>query len=78
MDKFLTYLISPLLVEPDKLTITDNEGTITVEVGADDTGRIIGKHGSVIHSLRVLLKTYCAVHQVPQVTLVLNSPPKKD
>ena len=78
MDKFLVYLISPLLVEPEKLVITPNEGTITLEVGSEDTGRIIGKHGSVIHSLRVLLKTYCAMHQLPQVTLVLNSPPKTD
>lgn len=77
MEKFLSYLISPLLVEPDKLTVAVNNSAITVSVGSQDTGRVIGKHGSVIHSLRVLLKTFCSIHRTPQVTLILNTPPKE-
>ena len=78
MDDFLSYLISPLLSEPDQLTIAQNSSTVTVKVADSDTGRIIGKHGAVINALRTLVKTYCSKNHVPQVTIVLDSPPKTD
>jgi len=78
MENFLTYLISPLLSDPAGLTISQNSSTVTVKVSDADTGRIIGKHGAVINALRTLTKTYCAKNHLPQVTIVLDSPPKKD
>lgn len=78
MDQFLTYTITPLLDEPEKLKISVNDNAVTVEVAEVDTGKVIGKHGSVIHALRVLLKTYCLSHDLPQAALILNAPIKKD
>lgn len=76
MQDYLTYLISPLLSQPNQLEITSQPGTVSIKVGIDDTGRIIGKHGLVINSLRTLLKTYCHLRELPFVTLTLSAPPK--
>lgn len=75
MEDFLRFLISPLLSSPDELVISTNASTITIKVADGDVGRLIGKHGSVINALRTLTKTYCSSHSLPQVTLVLDSPP---
>jgi predicted RNA-binding protein YlqC (UPF0109 family) len=77
MEDFLKFLLKPLLSEPKKLHITIQGNSIVVKVADIDVGRIIGKHGSVIHSLRTLLKTYCATHQLTYVSLVLDSPKKE-
>ncbi|MBI2587327.1 KH domain-containing protein, partial [Candidatus Amesbacteria bacterium] len=65
MPNYLTYLITPLLSHPDQLEISSQAGSVTIKVSPDDTGRVIGKHGLVINSLRTLLKTYCHLHQLP-------------
>jgi predicted RNA-binding protein YlqC (UPF0109 family) len=77
MEDFLKYLLTPLLSEPKKLHITAQGNSIVVKVADADVGRIIGKHGSVIHSLRTLLKTYCATRQLAFVSLILDSPKKE-
>ena len=78
MRNFLSFLITPLITNPDGLKISENGHLVTVEVDPVDVGRVIGKQGTVIHHLRTLLKTYCAVRNIPQTTLVMNTPPKKD
>ncbi len=77
MKDFLHFIIAPLLDQPESLNISVNENAVTVEVAESDTGKVIGKHGSVIHSLRVLLKTFCINNNLPQAALILNAP-KKD
>jgi len=76
MQDYLTYLITPLLANPAELEISAQPGSVTIKVGPDDTGRVIGKHGMVINSLRTLLKTYCHLRSLPFVTLTLSAPPK--
>ncbi len=76
MEEFIRYLLTPLLSEPKKLKITVLADIVTVKVADADTGRIIGKGGNVINAIRILLKTYCANHQLPPKTLNLQSPPK--
>ncbi len=76
MKDFLKYLLSPLVSSPDEIKVSENGHLVTLEVDPADTGRVIGKKGAIIHHLRVLVKTYCATHELSQVTLVLNSPPK--
>lgn len=76
MRNFLSFLISPLISDPEKLKISENGHLVTVEVAPEDVGRVIGKQGAVIHHLRTLLKTYCAVRNLPPTTLVMNTPPK--
>jgi uncharacterized protein len=76
MEQFIKYLITPLLTDPDSLEISSGPSLITIKVAEADTGRIIGKQGNVISAIRTLLKTYCAIHQLPPVNLILNTPPK--
>lgn len=75
MEEFVKYLITPLLSLPDGLEISSQPGAIMVKVADEDVGRIIGKQGNVINSIRTLLKTYCAVHQLPPANLILKTPP---
>jgi predicted RNA-binding protein YlqC (UPF0109 family) len=75
MEDFIRYIVTPLLSQPDSLEISSQTGAITLKVGDSDVGRVIGKQGNVINSIRTLLKTYCAVHQLPPTNLVLNTPP---
>lgn len=79
MQDFLTYLISPLLSEPEKLEISINGSAVIIKVADADTGHIIGKHGTIINALRTLTRTYCTVRSLPIVNLILNTPElKKD
>lgn len=76
MKDFLVYLLTPLVAKPESISVTENGHMVTLEVDPEDVGRVIGKKGTVIHHLRILLKTYCSTHKLTAVTLVLNSPPK--
>jgi predicted RNA-binding protein YlqC (UPF0109 family) len=77
MKQFLEFLITPLLSSPENLVIDINPGNILISVSESDAGKIIGKKGSVINALRVLLKAYCINHKLTFHNLNLNSP-KKD
>lgn len=77
MQDFLNFLITPLLSDPSALQINQNGNIVTLKVGDVDTGRVIGKHGATINSLRTLLKTYCAAQNIPVVNLILDAPTKK-
>lgn len=71
MEDFLKFVITPLLSQPDKLELHSQPGSLTLHVSPEDMGRVIGKHGVIISALRTLLRTYCAIHQLPPVTLTL-------
>ncbi len=74
MEDFLKFLLTPLLSEPKKLKFSVSPGQISLEVAPADVGRIIGKQGSVINSIRTLSKTYCATRQLPPVNVTLITP----
>lgn len=73
MQDFLTFLITPLLTQPDQLVITIHNYSISLKVAPEDAGRVIGKHGIVISSLRNLCRTYCISHQQNPVNLSLEN-----
>ena len=77
MEKFLEFLITPLLSEPKSLKLKTESSQITIQIADADTGRVIGKQGSVINAIRTLAKTYCALHQLPPVNINLLAGPKK-
>ena len=60
MKKVLNYLVSSIVDNPDEVEITEAEenGVInyTVSVAKEDMGKIIGKNGKVIKSIRNVFK----------------------
>ena len=60
MKKALEYIISSIVESPKEVEITENEenGIInfTIKVATSDMGRIIGKNGKVIRSIRNIIK----------------------
>jgi len=56
----LLYIISSIVESPDKVSVTEEEadGVINflVTVDKDDMGKVIGKNGKVIKSIRNVLK----------------------
>jgi len=60
MKETLTYIVKSLVENPDKVIVTEETTemgtTYYIEVGEGDMGRIIGKQGKTISSLRTIFK----------------------
>ncbi len=60
VDALVAYLVSALVEHSDEVTIEKREtgGMFVYEVGVhpDDTGKLIGRQGRVIKSLRTLVR----------------------
>lgn len=60
MKDTLAHIISSIVTDPGQVTITesDEEGvtTFTVTVAKEDMGKVIGKEGKVIRSIRNVMK----------------------
>jgi len=73
MEKFIQFLITPLISKPEDFTIEISGGLIFVSLSPEDTGRVIGRKGNVITSIRTLLKAYCANHRLPPTGITIRS-----
>lgn len=64
MKDLVAFLVESLVDNPEEVTVTEvRDRAVTVvelEVAADDMGRIIGKGGRVIDSIRTLLQVRAA------------------
>ncbi len=62
MKNLLNFIIENIVEKKDAIKITesktDNIISIKLTVNKDDIGRVIGKNGKVIKSIRTLLKIY--------------------
>lgn len=62
--ELLEYIVKNLVAYPDKVEISEveNEGKITLKlkVAKEDMGRIIGKEGRIIRSIREIIYSYAA------------------
>lgn len=62
MKNLLNFIIENIVEKKDDIKIneskTDNIISIKLTVNKDDIGRVIGKNGKVIKSIRTLLKIY--------------------
>lgn len=62
------YLVTELVDDPDAITIDVTDGPesslIEVHVASGDVGRVIGRHGRVIKSIRALARACGARHNV--------------
>jgi len=60
MKETLTYILQAIVDSPDAVLVEeqDEEGTIhfTVTVAKEDMGKVIGKEGKVIRSIRNIMK----------------------
>lgn len=60
ISEFVEYVVSSLVEDPDSVTVTDSfedgELFVEIEVPAGDRGRVIGRQGRVIRSLRVIVR----------------------
>lgn len=59
--QLLEYVVPWLVDNPDEVTITETEGdrgaaVFELSVHPDDMGKVIGKRGRIIRSLRVLAR----------------------
>lgn len=58
------YLVNSLVEEKDKASVTEavqeDKIVITVKVSSEDMGRIIGKDGRIIRSIREIVRAYSA------------------
>lgn len=59
MEKFIKFLLINIVDQPEKITVEVQEGergkVYLVDVAEEDRGKIIGKEGRVIQSLRSLV-----------------------
>ena len=74
MKDLVEYIVRSITSKPDEVKITESEEDesgrviLTLEVSEEDKGRVIGKQGRVIQSIRTLLRV-TAVKQDVRVTL---------
>lgn len=77
MEEFLNFLIPQLVdnQEAVKITKEDLNGVVvfTISAAKEDMGRLIGKEGKIINSIRNLVKIL-AVKEKQRVTVQLSEP----
>ncbi|MBQ3184162.1 MAG: KH domain-containing protein [Clostridia bacterium] len=60
MKTILADMVKPIVVYPDQVVITEevkgDTVTLTLNVEASDMGKVIGKHGKIARSLRLIMK----------------------
>jgi hypothetical protein len=75
--QFLDFVIKALVDEPDKVKVdrtVDEMGVLlTLEVGAADMGKIIGRQGNTAKSIRTLLRVV-GMKNNSRVNLKINEP----
>lgn len=59
--KFLRVLARALVMEPDRVKVTEtrreSQVILTLDVAPDDVGRVIGRQGRIIKALRKVIRT---------------------
>lgn len=61
MEEFIAYLVKNMVQEPDLVDVRSTEGQsgllIEIRVAPEDVGKVVGRKGNVIRSLRTLAMT---------------------
>lgn len=75
MKDTLLYIISQIVDNPDEVDISEDDIdgviTYTVSVAKDDMGKVIGKEGKVIRSIRNVMKIK-AMKQNKRINITLS------
>lgn len=61
MKELVEYIVKSLVDNPDRVEIKETQGEtsilIEIKVADEDTGKVIGREGRIINSLRTLVKS---------------------
>ncbi|ADI13213.1 KH domain-containing protein [Truepera radiovictrix] len=72
--ELVTYIAQNLVADPDRLEVEAREGgrglTINIRCAKGDAGRIIGRGGRTINSIRTLARAAAEGHERVEVQLV--------
>ena len=60
MTELVNYIVTALVDNKDEVSVTEDGDVITVKVAKDDIGKIIGKQGRIIKSIRSVVKAAAA------------------
>lgn len=64
MKEFVEYLVKNLVDHPDQVKVDLFEGTagllVELRVAQEDVGKVIGRAGNTIKSIRTIVATVCA------------------
>lgn len=76
-EKFISSLIGPLISFPDEMvvkTFSDEDNVITVQilVNPEDVGRLIGRKGRIINSVRTIAYA-CAARYGKKIEISVDS-----
>ncbi len=60
MNELIEYIAKSIVSHPEEVTVTqedkDGKTILKLHVASDDKGKIIGRHGRIADSIRVLLR----------------------
>lgn len=56
MTELVKYIVTALVDDKDSVSVTEDGDIITISVAKDDMGKIIGKQGRIIKSIRSVVK----------------------
>lgn len=61
MKELVEYIVKSLVDNPDRVEIKETQGEssilIEIKVADEDTGKVIGREGRIINSIRTLVKS---------------------
>ncbi len=77
--KLTEGIIKKLVVDPDSVSVkefaTDEENTIQIEVlvSEDDMGKVIGRNGKIINSIRTIVQASSSIYDNKKVKINVDS-----
>lgn len=60
MTELVKYIVTALVDQKDQVEVTEEGETVVIRVAKDDMGKIIGKQGRIIKSIRAVVKAASA------------------
>lgn len=56
MTELVKYIVTALVDDKEQVNVTENGDVIVISVAKDDMGKVIGKQGRIIKSIRSVVK----------------------
>lgn len=77
--KLTESIIKKLVADPDSVSVkeftTDEENTVQIEVlvSEDDMGKVIGRNGKIINSIRTIVQASSSIYDNKKVKINVDS-----